>query len=292
MDFRQFDLKLVELKLKSGGEVIGTINFKANIFGFENVVPFISRQNSERLSKRFKANNPEQLIIGIPKEQINEFFEFIPFDLIDECKLIENEIHTLKIVTENKKEIQPHNIRGELRKGDKPGFISMRYKILEESKFFDVGNLPIKNGTVEVSVSVAFISYAREDENAVVDIVKRLNENGIVTWFDKNSLLPGSNWELDVEKNIETADYFLLFLSKETQEKIGYKNRELQLALKQQSYRPEGKIFIIPILLNDCDLPHNLRSLNWLKISEEDWFTKLLKVITPWYIKKDLLNLL
>ncbi|MBI3152067.1 MAG: toll/interleukin-1 receptor domain-containing protein [Chloroflexi bacterium] len=287
MDIAKFDLKLVEIHLKPGKVVTGTINTKANIMGFENVVPFITAENNEHLNEQVGNEKNSRIYIGITREQIMKFFDFIPMDEITEIKLIETEIHTLRLITQNGKEVQIHGFQAEIRNANKPGHISIRFKSPNSDKYFDVRNLPIKNGVVDVELSVAFISYAREDEKTVRGIVVELNDYGVVTWFDKNSLLPGSNWEIDVEKNIEKADYFLIFLSKETQDKIGYKNKELQLALKYQAYRPEGKIFIIPILLDDCDLPHNLRNLNWLKVSEEGWFNKLLSVVTPWYVKQN-----
>ncbi|MFL5696907.1 MAG: hypothetical protein ACJ797_07340, partial [Ktedonobacteraceae bacterium] len=76
-----------------------------------------------------------------------------------------------------------------------------------------------------------------------------------------------------------------LFLSRQTEEKIGYKNREIQFALRQQSFRARGKIFVIPILLDDCTPPWDLRNLNWLKATDEGWFDKLIGTIAPWYAR-------
>lgn len=289
MDITIFDLKLVEIHLKSEQVLTGTINIKANIFGFEDVVPFITIENSKRLNESAGNSESYRIFIGVTKEQVTKFFDFIPVDQIEDIKLVEKEIHTFRLITQNKKEIQNNNIVLEVRNDNKPGYTSIKFKIPGVNKFFDVGSLRIKNGVVEIGVSVAFISYAREDEKTVKKIVHRLNESGVITWFDKSNLLPGSNWEMNAEKNIESADYFLLFLSKETQDRIGYKNRELKLALKYQTYRPEGRVYIIPVLLNDCDLPYELRHLNWLKISEDGWFDKLINAVAPWYVKQNLL---
>ena len=73
----------------------------------------------------------------------------------------------------------------------------------------------------------------------------------------------------------------MLFLSSRTIEKVGFKNRELHLALYQQSLRPAGKIFIIPLLLDDCIPPDDLNRLNWLRTTSENWFERLLKAIAP-----------
>jgi hypothetical protein len=130
------------------------------------------------------------------------------------------------------------------------------------------------------------MSYAREDEPTVAEITRRLNDFAVVTWFDKQNLIPGDDWEMRIEQAIEKSDFFLLFLSRKTEDKIGFRNREIQLAIKQQSYHPRGHIFLIPILLDDCTPPHDLRGLNWLKATDDKWFDRLVDVVALPYGNK------
>lgn len=44
---------------------------------------------------------------------------------------------------------------------------------------------------IDVPISLAFMSHAREDEPTVAEITRRLNDFAVVTWFDKQSLIPG-----------------------------------------------------------------------------------------------------
>ena len=37
---------------------------------------------------------------------------------------------------------------------------------------------------IEIRVRQAFISYAREDEKAIAEITRKLNDYAVVTWFD------------------------------------------------------------------------------------------------------------
>jgi hypothetical protein len=104
-------------------------------------------------------------------------------------------------------------------------------------------------------------------------------------------LIPGDDWEMRIEQAIEKSDFFLLFLSRKTEEKIGFRNREIQLAIMQQSYHPRGHIFLIPILLDDCTPPHDLRGLNWLKATDDKWFDRLVDVVAlPYGNKLSLLS--
>jgi TIR domain len=167
-----------------------------------------------------------------------------------------------------------------------PGLAGVEMKIPGHDKLFDVGERVIKDGTIDVPISLAFMSYEREDEPTVAEITRRLNDFAVVTWFDKQNLIPGDDWEMRIEQAIEKSDFFLLFLSRKTEDKIGFRNREIQLAIKQQSYHPRGHIFLIPILLDDCTPPHDLRGLNWLKATDDKWFDRLVDVVALPYGNK------
>jgi hypothetical protein len=283
LDLREVDEKPLRLKLKSGQVLIGVVQLAAIQPGNERLIPFLTIEKRRELRARLSVS--DKTFVPLTKEQVNEFFEYIPSTQIESYEIIETEVHGMRLVTQNGKEIQIHDFQVQIVALDTPGLVKISFKIPGHDKLFHVGEQVIKNGLIELPVSVAFISYAREDEKAVADISRRLNDFAVVTWFDKRNLMPGDDWEMRIEQAIEKADYFLLFLSRLTEEKIGFKNREIQLALKQQSYRPRGKIFLIPILLDDCAVPHDLRNLNWLRATDENWFENLVGTIAPWYAK-------
>jgi TIR domain len=286
MELEQLDEKPIRLKLKSGHVLLGAIQLAAAIPGNYDLIPFLTIEKRRELRDHLGISDSTRLLVPITIEQIREFLEFIPQYQVQSYEVVETEVHSLRLVTQNGREIQVNQFQVQLKVLDTPGLVKATIRIPNHDKLFDVGELAIKNGTIEIPVSVAFISYAREDEKIVAEISRKLNDNGVVTWFDKRNLMPGDDWEMRIEQGIEKADYFLLFTSRQTEDKIGYKNREIQLALKQQSYRPRGKTFIIPILLDDCDPLYDLRNLNWLKLTDESWFEKLVRTIAPWYVKR------
>ena len=256
----------------------------------KDLVPFLTVEKRRELRNRLASSGTGKTFAALTRDQVNEFFEFIPLTQVESYEVIETEVHGMRLVTQNGKEIQFHDFQVQIVPLDTPGMVKPRFKIPGHDKLFDVGERAIKDGLIEVPVSVAFISYAREDEKEVAAISRRLNEFAVVTWFDKRNLMPGDDWEMRIEDAIEKADYFVLFLSRRTEEKIGFRNREIHLALKQQSYHPRGKIFVIPILLDDCAVPFDLRSLNWLRVTDENWFNDLAGTIAPWYAKDRLLH--
>ena len=135
---------------------------------------------------------------------------------------------------------------------------------------------------------MAFISYVREDQEKVMAIAKQINNSGVITRLDEDMILPGDNWQLKIEQAIEKTDYFLLFFSCKATNHIGHYNREIEHALYEQSQHPIGKRFIIPIQLDECDMPHNLKKFIWLKTADKNFYKKLLMAIAPSRIQQTL----
>lgn len=144
----------------------------------------------------------------------------------------------------------------------------------------------IVNGEIALPVTMAFISYAKENRKRVHSVARDLRKRDIFVWDDESLLLPGDHWESKIENAIECADYFLLFLSAATIDRDGYKNRELRLALKRQSTKAPGKRFLIPILIDPCEPPQDLRELHWLRMWEDEWESTLLRAIGPLHIRQ------
>jgi len=56
---------------------------------------------------------------------------------------------------------------------------------------------------------LVFISYAKEDSDAARRIYNDLRVAGLNPWLDKESLLPGQNWEIEIRKAIKSSRYFI-----------------------------------------------------------------------------------
>lgn len=199
-------------------------------------------------------------------------------DIVDISPL-EAVVSAVSICTQGGKKADISGVVVEFANTRKVGYLRTRYKFPDCDKWFDLGDVRITDGELTFSIVVAFISYAKEDRERVLEVTRTLHENGIATWFDEDVLLPGDPWKRKVESAIESADYFLLFLSSTTVGSEGYKNREFLLAQDRQSMQPQGKRFIIPILLDECAPPRELKDMHWLKIYEEGWQERLFRAI-------------
>lgn len=110
-----------------------------------------------------------------------------------------------------------------------------------------------------------FLCHASQDKPVVRKLYQRLLAEGwIDPWLDKEKLLPGHDWELEIEKSVESTDAVIVFLSNESIVKEGYFQKELRKVLDIADEKPEGVIFIIPIRLDDCLVPRRLQKWHYV----------------------------
>jgi hypothetical protein len=122
-----------------------------------------------------------------------------------------------------------------------------------------------------------FLSYSSSDRSQVRDLYEFLVSHGADPWFDVENLLPGQDWNLEIRKGLEDADVILLCLSKKSVSKEGFIQKEMRLALDRGLEMPEGEIFLIPARLEECDLPFNMRSYQWVDLFTDNGMRKLVK---------------
>jgi hypothetical protein len=127
-----------------------------------------------------------------------------------------------------------------------------------------------------------FLCHASQDKPVVRELYQRLLAEGwIDPWLDEEKLLPGQDWDMEIEKGAEVADAVIVFLSSNSVTKEGYVQRELKYILKIALEKPDETIFIIPIRLNDCTVPRRLQSLqhvDYFPTSRRSWaYQRILK---------------
>jgi TIR domain len=67
----------------------------------------------------------------------------------------------------------------------------------------------------------------------------------------------------------------LVCLSKASTSKIGFVNKEIKFALDAADERPEGERYLIPVLLEPCEVPDRLSVWHWVRLYESDGYNKL-----------------
>ena len=133
---------------------------------------------------------------------------------------------------------------------------------------------------METTIKV-FLCHAKEDEEKVLEVYEFLTKYGIKPWMDKKNLLPGQQWELEITKAIKDADFVLLFFSNVSVTKCGFVQKEFKLALNVFDEMPSGQIFLVPVRLDNCEIPERFKELQYCDLFDEDGFEKILQAIRP-----------
>jgi formylglycine-generating enzyme required for sulfatase activity len=121
-----------------------------------------------------------------------------------------------------------------------------------------------------------FLCHASQDKPAVWNLYRYLKQRGVQPWLDQADLLPGQNWEVEIPNALFASDVILVCLSKNSVNKEGYVQKEIAFALDKAQEKPEGTIFIIPVKLEECEVPRRLGMYQWVDYFRTDGKRRLL----------------
>jgi hypothetical protein len=122
-----------------------------------------------------------------------------------------------------------------------------------------------------------FLCHASENKPVVKDLFNDLVAAGYEPWLDTEVLLPGMDWDLEIKKGMRASDSVIVCLSSISVSKEGYIQKELKFAQDIQDEKPRGTIFLIPLRLDPCETPYDLRDIQWGDYTASDGFEKLVK---------------
>jgi len=105
-----------------------------------------------------------------------------------------------------------------------------------------------------------FISYAKEDRESAERYYEQLAKEGASPWVDFKHLLPGQNWEAEIDRAFSDANVVVLLLSKRSVTKRGFVQREANDAIDRLRYKQPTDIYVIPLLLEPCEVPTHIAS--------------------------------
>jgi hypothetical protein len=111
-----------------------------------------------------------------------------------------------------------------------------------------------------------FLNHTAEDKALVMPYFHKLEALGFEPWIDKR-ILPGQDWDEVIQRAFNAADVYLVFMTPRSVSKRGYVQREINDALDKQKYNLPGDIGLIPLMLEECEVP--------IKISRSHQFIRL-----------------
>ncbi len=122
-----------------------------------------------------------------------------------------------------------------------------------------------------------FLCHSSGDKPEVKKLYEYFSKQGTNPWLDSEKLLPGQDWNYEINKALDDSDVILLCLSKKSVDKEGYVQREIRIALDRALEMPDGRIFLIPGRLEECELPYRLQSYQWVDLFTENGMGNLVK---------------
>jgi len=123
-----------------------------------------------------------------------------------------------------------------------------------------------------------FLSYARQDRGIVEDLYRKLFDAGFRPWMDKD-ILAGELWKSSIQRAVQSSHFFLACLSKNSVSKRGYLQKEIKFALDIWQGMLEEDIYLVPVRLEDCEVPVSLREFQWVNLFEPDGWERLVNAI-------------
>lgn len=95
-----------------------------------------------------------------------------------------------------------------------------------------------------------FICYARADMKFAVQLVEDLADYDLIVWMDMRSIPHGANWDIEVQKGLDSSDLMLVLL---TPSSVASQN-----VADEWSYFVEKNKPIVPLLVEPCEVPFRL----------------------------------
>jgi len=111
-----------------------------------------------------------------------------------------------------------------------------------------------------------FLSHASEDkERFVIDFARLLRQKGLDAWLDAWEILPGDSLVDKIfNEGLKSAAAVVIVLSKHSVEKP-WVVEELNASIVS---RISKGLKIIPVVIDDCEVPESLKSTVWQKVDD------------------------
>lgn len=124
-----------------------------------------------------------------------------------------------------------------------------------------------------------FLCHSSADKARVRELYRRLREDGIEPWLDEEDLLGGQEWREEIPKAVRRSDAVIVCCSEGSVKKTGYVQKEIRVALDVVDEQPEGSIFVIPLKLEECELPDRLKPWQAVNGANEEGYLRLMRAL-------------
>jgi hypothetical protein len=119
-----------------------------------------------------------------------------------------------------------------------------------------------------------FLSHSSRDKDFARHLAEDLKRHGATVWLDEAALEPGGRWKQQLKRAISDNDFVVVVLTPASVHSKWVKY-EVDSALSQGA--KEGRVKLIPLLFEDCDVPRELRNLQLVDFTKQDSYEHGLK---------------
>jgi CheY-like chemotaxis protein len=169
--------------------------------------------------------------------------------------------------------MKPRDRDGRDRPGGRPAVVDFIQKKHGLPKMLDV----IRN---TLSGASLFLSYVSEDRARVTELYAQLESAGYSPWIDHKDIVKGEVWADAIERAVNAKDFCLVCISNQFNSKRGYQHKEVRLALERLEFMREQDIYLIPLMLENCEIENSkLKKLQRVDLFEPDGFNSLVQAL-------------
>jgi hypothetical protein len=135
-----------------------------------------------------------------------------------------------------------------------------------------------------------FLCHSSQNKPIVRELYQRLLAEGwIDPWLDVAKLLPGQHWSSVIQESLNRADSIIVFVSHDSINREGFVQKEMNYAWDRSLEKPRNAIYLIPLRLEECDVPYDFRERQWADYfgaKKEETYSALLESLKLRYEQK------
>lgn len=108
-----------------------------------------------------------------------------------------------------------------------------------------------------------FISYSRINQQFAIKLACELKSAGFSVWLDQFDIPTGARWDDEIEKALHECEIFLFIMTPASVESENAKD--------EVGYAIDHGKSILPVLLEECDIPLRLRRLQYVDFTQKSF---------------------
>jgi len=116
-----------------------------------------------------------------------------------------------------------------------------------------------------------------EDKPVVRLLYQGLKAIGVDPWLDEEELVGGDPWRSKAERAVGDSDAVAVILSHASVKKRGFVQKEIREAISQRELYPDDALFVIPVRLEPCQIPHALSEWQCVDLYSAEGWASLVK---------------